>query len=232
MEECDFYCLSYKNPERKQSMENRFKQLGINAFISDGVSFDDPRIKNSKGYKRTLSFTFGHLDLIKDFYFLSDKEYGVICEDDIFIRKDFVKQLPIIIQNFKKMKLDVLLLGYLLNYNINFQLKETEFNKEEHPFDYYSFPDNFWGAQSYIISKKHANYLIKKFSYPYSELSIENKKLKPFNADWCFTKEGNRALIYPPICIEDGKTIYEDSSQQIFHDSCHKFCYKENIFYD
>jgi hypothetical protein len=41
---CAVYCLSYNNQERKLSMENRFKELNINATIYEGVNFNDPRI--------------------------------------------------------------------------------------------------------------------------------------------------------------------------------------------
>jgi GR25 family glycosyltransferase involved in LPS biosynthesis len=218
MEYCDFYCLSFNNKERKEAMEERFNKLGISAFIYSGVSHDDPRIKDSKQDKRTLSFTYGHLDLINEFYFKSDKEYGIICEDDIIIRKDFTEQLPIIVKNFKDMKLDLLLLGCLLNCSIQ------EYKMEEN--NYYRYDDNIWGAQMYMITKKQAFYLIKKFSYPY----CEKNNSKPFNSDWIFTKEGNRALIYPLMAIEDGKSKYEDHGQQVFHDECHMFNYIPGLF--
>jgi GR25 family glycosyltransferase involved in LPS biosynthesis len=228
MENCDFYCLSFNNPERKKAMENRFSNLGINAFFSDGVSFEDDRIKNSNGHKRTLSFTYGHLDLIKEFYFNSEKDYGIICEDDIIIRKNLIEQMHFIVKNFKKMNLDLLLLGYLLNYKFN----SYESVNEEHPFNYYSYPDSIWGAQMYMISKKQAHYLIKTYSPPYAELTLSNTNLKPFNSDWIFTKEGKRALIYPLIAIEDGKTKYDNQSQQTFHDECFNFNYIKDTFYE
>jgi GR25 family glycosyltransferase involved in LPS biosynthesis len=218
MEYCDFYCLSFNNKERKEAMEERFNKLGISAFIYSGVSYNDPRIKDSKEDKRILSFTYGHLDLINEFYFKSDKEYGIICEDDIIIRKDFTEKLPTIVKNFKDMKLDLLLLGCLLNCSIQ------EDKMEEN--NYYRYDDNIWGAQMYMITKKQAFYLIKKFSYPY----CEKHKSKPFNSDWIFTKEGNRALIYPLMAIEDGKSKYEDQGQQVFHDECHRFNYIPDLF--
>ena len=41
---CAFYCLSYKNEERKTALKNRFSQLDINVEFYDGVEFHDPRL--------------------------------------------------------------------------------------------------------------------------------------------------------------------------------------------
>ena len=83
---CDFYCLSYKNLERKAAMENRFKNLGIDAFMYEGVGFDDERIVGrdvDEHTKRCWSFTYGHFDLIREFYFNSEKEYGIFSYSGI-----------------------------------------------------------------------------------------------------------------------------------------------------
>ena len=101
-DKCDFYCLSFQNPERKAAMENRFKNLGVDIFMYHGVTFDDERIAGrdlDHHTKRAWSFTCGHFDLIREFYFNTEKEYGIFCEDDIYIRKDFIVQLPKIIDN-------------------------------------------------------------------------------------------------------------------------------------
>jgi len=238
-EQCDFYCLSYKNPERKEAMENRFEKLGINIFIYPGVEFEDERIvgrKIQEQTKRTWSFTYGHFDNIREFYFNSDKKYGIFCEDDIFIRKDFIEHLPQIIKNIEKMKLDMLLLGYLFKEKIEhnnegFYLKEPD-STEEHPFSYYNYPNSVWGAQMYMLTREQAGILVEKYSPPYADFSLENKTLTSFNADWTFTKDGNRALIYPMMAIEDGKTIYEDGGQHNFHIDCHKINYVKDLFYE
>lgn len=238
-DKCDFYCLSYKNPERKTAMENRFKSLGIDAFIYEGVSFDDERIAGRTMHehtKRCWSFTYGHFDLIREFYFNSEKEFGIFCEDDIYIRKDFIQHLPVIIENFKSMNLDLLLLGYLTKYTIDenhegVYLKGPK-STSDHPFSYYSFPDSIWGAQMYMLSRTQAYYLLLKYSPPYADLSAINNSMNPFNSDWTITKEGNRALIYPMIALEDGKTKYEDVGQYILHQDCHQSNYVKDLFYE
>jgi hypothetical protein len=238
-EKCDFYCLSYKNPERKTAMENRFKNLGVNVFMYEGVSFDDERIAGRTMHehaKRCWSFTYGHFDLIREFYFNSEKEYGIFCEDDIYIRKDFIQHLPRIIENFESMNLDLLLLGYLTKYTIDenhegVYLKGPK-STSDHPFSYYSFPDSIWGAQMYMLSRTQAYSLLLKYSPPYADLSMTNNSMNPFNSDWTITKEGNRALIYPMVALEDGKTKYEDMGQYILHQDCHHSNYVKDLFYE
>lgn len=239
VEKCDFYCLSFQNEKRKTAMENRFKNLGIDAYIYEGVTFNDERIARrdlNAITKRVWSFTYGHFDIIREFYFNSEKEYGIFCEDDIIIRKDFAEQLPKIIENFEKMNLDMLLLGYLTQYmidknNCNFYLKGPDAT-EEHPFSYHNLPNFIWGAQMYLLSRKQAGELIHKYAPPYADLTLTNSSLNPFNSDWTITKEGNRALIFPMMAIEDGKTKYSDNGQQNFHDECHKNNYVEGLFYE
>jgi hypothetical protein len=240
-EKCGLYCLSFQNPERKSAMENRFKNLGVDVFMYPGITFEDERIKGRELHehtKRTWSFTYGHFDLIREFYFNSEMEYGIFCEDDVFIRKDFIEQLPQIIVNFEAMNLDLLLIGYLTTHKIDsqdseFHLKEPNLiSNENHPFTYHNYPDSIWGAQMYMLSRTQAYNLITKYSPPYADLAITNKSLKPFNSDWTITKEGNRAIIYPMIALEDGKTQYIDGGQYNYHQDCHNANYIKDTFYE
>jgi hypothetical protein len=83
-----------------------------------------------------------------------------------------------------------------------------------------------------MLTKKQAGTLINKYAPPYADLSIKNGAMTPFNSDWTITKEGNHALIYPMIAIEDGKTTYLDGGQQNYHQDCHRCNYVEGLFYE
>jgi hypothetical protein len=226
---CQFYCLSFNNPEKKQNILHIFQQLDIPISISHGVSHDDPRLQYPGIYKRAWSNVFGHLDIIRDFYNNSSTDYAIICEDDIMIRKDFKNYIHSIISHFQDMKLDVLLLGYLSNHTIDYlPIKNTLHNYEssQFPFQYFDFSqlkDNFWGTQMFMISKSYAQYLLNNYDLNYAIHSITNNELIPFAADHFITKLGNSALIYPLIAIEDGKSTYDHYGQQHFHDSCFHF---------
>ena len=242
---CSFYCLSFNNEERKKQMEERFEKLQITCKIYKGVGFDDTRLKGHEGV--VWSNMFGMLDMIKDFYYNSENEFGIFCENDIYIHKDLVNNLPKIIDDFKLLNLDVLLLGYLINFEItdgylNFALKSS--NKNLH-FIYRNYPNNLWGSQMFMYSKKHAKYLIDKYTLEYATNSCNKNKIHDklneeqsvnecvfndnyscFSPDWSLTKEGNRAIIYPMMAVESSY-----NSNDYYHNSCTNCNYDPTLFF-
>nr|QBK89602.1 MAG: glycosyltransferase family 25 [Pithovirus LCPAC001] len=224
-----FYCLSFKNPKRKKNMEDRFKAVGLKCTFSSGVEFTDSRIKGRLDLiKRVFSIMYGHLDMIKDFYYNSGSEYGVFCEDDIHIHKNLAKNMPQILRDFDYMKLDVLLLGYLsiqkINKNITgFNLLKTENNG----YRYYHFPNFIWGTQMYLLSKKHAKYLIDKYNTEYADKSQKNPRMVHFAADWTLTKDGNRALITPIMAVE---AMEKEYINDVFRVKCHTAHYDSEYY--
>ena len=220
----DIYCLSFKNPIRKSQMEERFKQLEINCTFYDGVSMDDLRIKNNNG-SSAWSCMLGHINIIKTFYENSENDYGIFCEDDVYIHKDFKLMLPNIIEDFKLMNLDVLLLGYLIQFKI-----ESKYIGFDLKYTYHTYPDDLWGAQMYMLTKKHAKYILDKFNIDYAIRSLNENTLQPFSADWTITKEGNRALIYPMLAVEIADKKSGDSYQDTFHENCKNCNYNPEIY--
>jgi len=236
----DIYCLSFNNLKRREEMENRFKQLDITCSFYDGVNNNDPRIFNNNGFG-AWSCMIGHLDMIQNFYENSEKEFGIFCEDDIFIHKDFVKILPDIIEDFKLMELDVLLLGYLIPFKIRPEYNGFEFksvnndsnnnlNNNELKYVYHNYPNDLWGAQMYMLTKKHAKYLLDNYNIEYAIRSITDNTLQPFSSDWIITKEGNRALIYPMLAVETADKISGHQGQDVFHENCKNLNYNPNMY--
>jgi hypothetical protein len=235
---CAFYCLSYKNEERKTALANRFSQLNINVVFYDGVSFDDPRINGileDADRKKTWSYTYGHFDMINKFLNETDKEHGIFCEDDINLHKEFANDIPALIEDFKEMNLDLLLLGYLTHFKIeayfyDFELKQ-DFSYKNRVRKYHKYPDDLWGGQMYMLSRKQAAFLIEKYYNGYAAQTLNpDAQMTPFCSDWTITKEGNRALVYPMYAVEDGKTNYEDGGQHNFHQDCFKCNYDPEQF--
>lgn len=236
---CAFYCLSYKNEERKTALTDRFNQLNINVTFYDGVEFDDPRISiPSESHsidKKSWSYTYGHFDIINKFVNETDKEYGVFCEDDIYLHKNLANDIPMLIEDFKEMDLDILLMGFLTLYKIEdyfggFHIKHP-FNEKQRPHKYHNYPDDLWGAQMYMLSRKHAKTLLEKYYNGYAVQSLRSDlQLTPFCSDWTITKEGNRALVYPMYAVEDGKTHYEHGGQNNFHKDCSRVNYDPEQF--
>jgi GR25 family glycosyltransferase involved in LPS biosynthesis len=229
----EFYCLNYNNPERKESMINRFKKLDMSCYFYHGVDKDDTRVKHLTLDSNASSCMYGHLDMIHHFYHTSNKPYGIFCEDDILIHKDFKKFLPQIIEEFEALQLDVLLLGYLVIENINTNFIDVKLKKniifENENYYIYTFPNEIWGAQMYLLSRENAKKLLDKYYVGYAEKTLYDKKLTPFSSDWTITKDGNRALVYPILVIENNEKKYNQEGQCNLHYSCYLNHYKENI---
>jgi GR25 family glycosyltransferase involved in LPS biosynthesis len=234
-DQCAFYCLSYKNEKRKTALANRFAELGIEVEFYDGVGFDDPRIKkpleeNYAGLRKAWSYTYGHFDMIFKFLTETEKDYGIFCEDDIRLHKSLAEDIPMLTDDFERMGLDVLLLGYLTPHRIEghlsgFHLKQQFDNRTR---KYHHYPDSLWGAQMYMLSRSHAKWLLDKYYDGYA--SAEAPTNPPFCSDWTITKDGVRALVFPMYAVEDGDTPYENGSQWNFHQDCFRCNFVEGEF--
>jgi len=220
---CQFYCLSFNDVEKRKTMENKFKALDISCNFYNGVSHNDKRLKHagSKFNKRHWSITYGHLDIIYDFYYFSNLKYAVICEDDILIHKDFNNIFKKVITDFYILKLDILLLGYIIPYKIGYPNIFSNYSlKREMPleslFKYHEYPGYLSGSHMYMITKQFAKFLLNKY---YNNFAGFNET--PFIVDKTIIKEGNRALIYPMLSIEN------ENQEDEYHELCHKIHYNK-----
>jgi GR25 family glycosyltransferase involved in LPS biosynthesis len=178
---------------------------------------------------------YGHLDMLR-LFLNSDKAHAIFCEDDILIRKDFGQILPSIFRDFVELRLDVLLLGCLCSngefrqYSNFPQLNTVHQSK----FEYYKYDSNpesaVWGTQMYMLNRAQAKYLLDKYSRGYADVSLQNPSLVPFSADWTITKDGEKALIYPLVAIEDCSVDYSDEGQDHCRKKCYSLFYSEDLF--
>jgi GR25 family glycosyltransferase involved in LPS biosynthesis len=160
--------------------------------------------------------TYGHLEMIYDFYYNSDNKFAIICEDDIKLHVHFNSIIEKIIDDFEFLNLDILLLGYLLPYKLsnkhlikNYSLKYPVPNNSS--FTYHCFPEYLSGTHMYMITKKYAKRLIKEYYSNYA-----NKYNHYFIIDKILTEHGNKALIYPMISVEN------DDQDDLYHVLCNK----------
>jgi Glycosyltransferase family 25 (LPS biosynthesis protein) len=218
----DVYCLCYNNKTRHDRMEDTFSKLGWTDFteIYPGVGPEDPRIKELN----LSSCMLGHMDMISKFYYESEKEYGIFCEDDICIHDELGKHLPAIIDECKKFDIQLVMFGYLMNYNVDYNgmcghcLISTV--KPDEQFKIYTYNDEFWGTQMYMISKTYAKELLEKYGLGYAMVLKNNPDgYTSYCADWIITKKTKkRAIVFPPLCIENGDVDhYEHHGQRVFH---------------
>ena len=237
-----FYCINFNDDTRRSKMIERFSSHNIKVEFVKPVYTTDERLnvgcggadgKDITPHKRTWSIMLQHLDSIQHFVEDTDNEYLILCEDDILISKNMTKDLPNIIDNFEELKLDVLLLGYLMHFKLDKNQPHAEFpvikdaTATDAPYTYYGFPYHLWGSQMYLISRKHSAFLLNKYDINYALADLN----RPYNPDWTLTKDGVRAMIYPMVALEEGATKTDHTEQNIFHKLCFDTNYDEQIFF-
>jgi hypothetical protein len=215
----NFYCINFKNEDRKNRIKERFNRMNLenNLIFTNPVFLTDERLNHIENVetKRNTAILYQHLDSLVHFIEKTNFEYCIVCEDDILIDSNFRKKLPMFINNFEKLKLDVMLLGYLLPYELDMStclhkqyFKMLETNDE---FSLHEYPDDLWGSQMYLVNRKYAQFLINKYL-------IDKYDEKPLNPDWTITKDSNnRALVYPVIALEEGVNISDNQEQVEYH---------------
>jgi len=199
-------------------MRNRFCQLGFSeneAIITPGVEYS---VDNSPD--RTAGMMLGHLAMIRQFYEDQAKpEYGIFCENDVYIHRDIKTRIPQIIQDFDELGLDILLMGFLFAYpqqDLDVKLQDNcDILKKGAFHSYYDYYNTMWGSQMYMISRKQSKYFLDKYTLEIAKSPPPN--FPPFASDWTLTKDGKRALIWPMMAVEDGTQNYGDSWQNRTH---------------
>jgi hypothetical protein len=235
----DIYCLNFTNNpqeknERRIAMEQKFDHFQLPVHFYSGVASTDERIHfvENDNMRRTWSICYGHLDMINHFISHSNKNYMILCEDDIIIHKEFTKKLPQAIDVMKKQNLDILLLGYLCSNPVdtysNFPEIDTEYSCDT--FKLLEYIQDTWGCQMFMITRSHAKKMLSKFYHDYAIKTLTDKSLTPFSSDWLLTKDGKRALLYPLLVIENGHSDYEDEGQKNSRINCYNFSFKENTY--
>jgi len=183
-----FYCLNYNNPERKERMTKRFEKLELDYEIVNGVSATE----------RASSCMFGHLSMLQKFID-SNERFGIMCEDDIFIHKDIKHK----VNELLMLDFDIILLGYLYP-NDHMIYKHMIGNL-------YTYPNDLWGAQMYLITREYAMYCLNNFKPDTTPV---------FSSDFTITKNGRRYIYYPMLAVEE-IGFHEHQGQHQFHKNSH-----------
>lgn len=230
MSNISYYCINFLDENRRKKMIEKFTQFGIELQFVPPVYKDNYRLPQGiNSDNRTWSIMLQHMDSINDFYTNSENEYAIICEDDILLSKDFLLDMPNIISSFEELNIDILLLGYLLDFPPEEFSTRGEFNlvKKNEKYSYYEFPYHLWGSQMYLINRNHAKFLLDKYTIEYAIINI---KTSPFSPDWTITKDGKHLLIYPMLALEEGATKTDHIGQNTFHEKCFNINYDSSIY--
>lgn len=229
-----FYCINYKDENRREKMQNRWDLLGLDLIFVDPVEITDKRFdivreKNPTKGLRDWAIMLQHLDSLRDFISSNIKsEYVIICEDDIMVSKHLPNDLPEIIETYEQLELDVLLMGYLIPYKITDDNHYYPLKERNYKYSYHGYPGDIWGSQMYMVSRKHAEILLQKYTVEHAIFSSSSDE--PFSPDWTLTKYGNRAVIYPMVALEEGDTKCNWDSEIDYHQKCFKTHYVEREF--
>lgn len=78
-------------------------------------------------------------------------------------------------------------------------------------FNYYNYPAYLYGTQMYMITKYYAKYILDSYYSTFSKY-----RHKYFIFDKLLLHDGNRALIYPMLAIEN------EEQKDKYHQLCHK----------
>ncbi len=223
MNDVHIYSFSFNNPERVRRMNHRFETVGYAVNWVAPVMKEDPRIDAAAVERRTHAIMYNHLDMLKQFL-ASGAEFGVFCEDDIYIRRDFDSLLSQAIAAYKRHDLDVMLLGYLITYAPFGIHVHPEHALLEVPLAVMNYDNGLWGSQMYMCDKKGARKLLEAFSDP-------SKTPLPFSPDWTITKFGKRAIVYPMLAVEEGNVVTDHQGQQSFHKQCTAAHYDPAVYF-
>ena len=239
-DQCAFYCISYNSPDRAHQMADRFAQLGLHLNVNTGVQMSDPRLQFSENPadKRLASCFYGHMDNVRSFY-ATGKQYGFFCEDDVLLHRDFAKLLPTTICEFEGMELDVLLLGYMTEYPIEWWTPDCYLVYDpgadsDTKYRYHRYPQCLWGVHLYMISRDYAARLLQTYGPDYAaQHHLYPDQYVIYNPDWTISKLAEpykRAMRYPMLGLEDGKGQYEDYYQRQHHEISHQVNYRDGEF--
>jgi GR25 family glycosyltransferase involved in LPS biosynthesis len=219
------YIINCQNEERKGRMEYRMKSVDLPYEFVQAIDLSHPSNKIIPGIPTACMMS--HLKAIETFL-NSKAEYAIICEDDVYIRRDFKSMINLILQDFQKLELDILLLGYLINFDLSQYFENIYTNSSRR---YYRYSDDLWGTQMYLISRKYAQYVVDNFTLEWAMNHEKNNSKIPFSSDWTITKHGNRALIFPMLAVEEGiKSADTPETYKTYHQSCKIFNYHPTFF--
>lgn len=219
------YCFSYKNESRYNEMKERFTSLDVDTHWIEPVGPDDPRIKEynpPRGNPRGDGNMYSHLRTLETFL-KSDKEFAIVCEDDIYIRKSFKKDIQIAIDAMKRLDLHIILLGYLVNY-IPVENRVNYHNVVETPFVFLNVFKETWGTQMFLINRSGAEECLRLFS----DIK-ETEKTTCFSPDWTITKLPKGACMYPMLAVEKVYTITDDNNCR-FHLKNQELNYNPDLY--
>ena len=219
------YCLNHGDT-RTPYITASFEKAGLSDKVTfhPGVSIASIKAANNDlpevraNQYAGWSITMGHLTMMQDFLQNSQVEYGIFCENDIKIHKDFTDKITYCIESMRELNLEIFLLSYLLD---GLWLLEKQYKAGI--FDY-SF--SLCGTQMFMLTRAKCQEYVAKYNLAYL-FAAQEKSFLHYAADFILTKDGRKALIYPMLAVEYQVPGWQSHRSQdgdtLFHRSCCKY---------
>jgi hypothetical protein len=225
------YCLNYGD-ERTSTITASFSNVGLADKVTYYKGYNIEDVKKANNYLpehhpnayKIWSVTMGHLEMMK-LFLQTDHQYGIFCENDIYLHKHIKAKIPYYIDKMQELNLEILLLGYLL------YRKDVELKKELLPtiYDIRFVP----GAQMYLLTRAKCEEFVNKYNINYLiNLQYDFNRYAVY-PDMIYTVFGKKAAVHPMLAVE-----YVKENWQPWHNSDmgalthHKSCYEYNITND
>lgn len=171
-------------------------------------------------HKITVRF-FNFIRMFEHFLATSQKPYALFMEDDVYLRDTIVVDLESACASMAQHGVQCLLVGYL-----TYEPPERNCWGIT-PLDdtgLYSYSEFLWGAQGFILSRAQVQLYVTQYTAAYA---WDAKRVQMLESDYVFTKPTmqKRALLYPPLVVEEGAASHTDPWQIDFHKKCAAFLY-------
>jgi hypothetical protein len=156
---------------------------------------------------------------MKMFLETSKEEYGIFCENDIRIHKNFKKKIPFYLDKMEELDLDILRLGYFVR-NQNYLDSLKKIVPEIYERNNFGIP----GAQMYALTRKKCQHHVDKFNLQYLLNYFYGPKVYYYvDGDVTLVDDGKTALVYPMLALEyiqDNWISDHGDDTQYQRDSC------------
>lgn len=202
-------CINLPNDpvgqDRKERMQARFAQENLSVTFIEaipstssvidhyGLDFPVAEGDSPEKVRRVISCFASHLKAIRYFLRETTAPKAIICEDDLYIAKEFTQKLTQLEENIPS-DCPLVSLGYLIWYWDLAQWAGNDPSLE----NLCHMNGDVWGTQAYLIGREYAEEALMKYDQVFinieTELHITSELI---------TRESQGLFAYPPLVLED-----------------------------
>ncbi len=212
----NIYCINVRlSEERRERMMKRFIKSGLHEkakfieaveldtnlfdYYYDKDSYYGIHEDNIEAEKRVASCLASHLKAIR--FFLSeskDKEYAIICEDDVQLHNNFIEKFNDVWNNMPD-NCPLISLGYLI-----WHWEDLEWAGKNIDIENISTMNwDTWGTQMYLISTEYAKKVLELYDRPFENIELDKEDNNAIVTSELITRNSGGYISYPPLVLEE-----------------------------